>query len=232
MTTPLDTSLAQEELRLRAEKDAAFAAALKKPTIANRRAYSAAERALGDFLRSLADPGSSEQTFAGLPEVLDHLQAARWKIGKTKLYDDFAAGRIKAEQDGSFTLASVLDYARLHLRKEDGTPGTIAAGPSLQERKILEEVGRIRADRQHRELKLKEATGELIRRSEVEIEFAKRIIYLRSDLKNIFRAGAVEIIRQIGGDPQKAPALIAYAIGLVDSAMDRYARPIRIGDDE
>ena len=229
--TSLDTSLAQEETRLRAEKDAAYGVVLKKPTIANRKAYASAEKALSEFLKALADPGT-EQTFAGLPDVLEYLQGENWKIQKTKLYDDFSANKLSAAIDGTFPLEKVLDYARLHLRKEDGTPGTVAAGPSLQEQKIVEEVKRIRADRQHREMKLKEATGELIRRSEVEIEFAKRIIYLRSDLKNIFRAGAVEIIRQANGDPQKAPALIAYGLGLIDTAMDRYARPVRLGDDE
>lgn len=228
----LDDSIAREETRLRAEKDAAYTLVIKKPTIANRKAYAAAEKALTDFLRALSEPVSAEQLFSGLPEVLDYLQAENWKIQKTKLYDDFAASRLLAEKDGSFPLASVLDYARLHLRKEDGTPGTVAAGPSLQEQKIREEVGRINADRRMRELKLKEATGELIRRSEVEIEFAKRIIYLRSDLKNVFRSGSMDIIKQVGGDPQKAPALIAYGVGLVDSAMDRYSRPLRIGDDE
>lgn len=227
----LNTALGAEESRLRAEKDAAYALAMRKPTIANRKAYQAAEKALADFLRALAEPESTEQAFAGLPEVLEYLQVDHWKIQKTKLYDDFAAGRISAEPDGSFTLTKIIEYARVNLRKEDGTPGAVA-GPSLQEQKILEEVGRIRADRLQRELTYKEKSGELIRKSEVEIEFAKRITYLRSDLKNIFRSGAVEIIRQTGGDPQKAPALIAYGVGLVDAALDRYARPIRLGEED
>lgn len=227
----LDESIAREESRLREEKDAAYAAVHKKPTIANRKAYSAAEKALADFLKAMTEP-ETDQLFHGIPEVLEHLRADNWKIQKSKLYDDFHAGKLKANPDGSFPLASVAEYARLNLRKEDGTPGTVAGLPSLQERKILEEVGRIKADRQMREVAYKEKIGELIRKSEVEIEHAKRIIYLRSDLKNIFRAGAVEIIRTVGGDPQKAPALIAYGVGLIDAALDRYARPIRLGDED
>lgn len=227
----LDTALDQEEERLRAEAAAAYNLVLKRPTIANRKAHRAAEDSLSDFLRARYEPEPAERIFYGLPEVLDYLQGDHWKIEKTKLYDDHGAGKLRAEPDGSLPIARVLDYARLHLKKKDGTPGTVAAGPSLQERKILEEVGRIRADRLQREMKLKEAAGELIRKSEVEIEHAKRIVYLRSDLKNIFRAGAVEITRMVGGDPQKAPALIAYGVGLVDAAMDRYARPINIGEE-
>ncbi len=232
MTDSLDTSLDQEEEHLRAEARAAYELAIKRPTIANRKAHKAAEDALADFLKARHEPEPAEPVFPALPKVLEYLQGENWKIAKTKLYDDFNAGRLRTEPDGTFPLANVLEYARLHLQKEDGTPGTVAGERSLQEQKIREEVGRIRADRLQREMKLKETTGELIRKSDVEIEHAKRIVYLRSDLKNIFRAGAVEIIRMVGGDPQKAPALIAYGVGLVDAAMDRYARPVRVGEDE
>lgn len=228
----LSSDIALEESRLRTEKDNAYALAMRKPTIANRKAYTAAERALSDFLKALNEQETAEPAYSGLPEVLDYLQDDNWKIQKSKLYDDFSAGKIKAEHDGSFLLASVLEYARLHLQKLDGTPGTVAGLPSLQEQKILEEVGRTRADRLMREMALKEKIGELIKKSEVEIEHAKRVIYLRSDLKNVFRAGAVEIIRMVGGDPQKAPALISYGCGMVDNALDRYARPIRLAEED
>lgn len=232
MTDPFDTVLDQEEERLRAEAAAAYALALKRPTIAHRKAHKVAEDALARFLKARHEPEPAEPVFRGVTETLEYLQGENWKIAKSKLYDDFNAGKLRSEPDGTIPLANVLDYARLHLQKEDGTPGAVAVGPSLQEQKILEEVGRIRADRLQREMKLREATGELIKKSEVEIEHAKRIVYLRSDLKNIFRAGAVEIIRMVGGDPQKAPVLIAYGVGLVDVSMDRYARPINIGEED
>ncbi len=227
-----DTDLDQEEERLRAAARTAYELALKRPTVANRKAHKAAEDALAEFLKARHEPEPTEPVFDGVTKVLEYLQGDNWKIAKTKLYDDINSGKLHAEPDGTFRPANVIEYARLHLRKEDGTPGTVAAGPSLQEQKIMEEVGRIRADRLQREMKLRETSGELIKKSDVEIEHAKRIVYLRSDLKNIFRAGAVEIIRMVGGDPQKAPALIAYGVGLVDAAMDRYARPIRVGEDE
>lgn len=232
MTDPFDTDLDQEEERLRSAAEAAYNLALKRPTIAHRKAHKAAEDALADFLKARNEPEPAEPVFSGVMDALEYLQGENWKISKSKLYDDFNSGKLRAESDGTFPLANVMEYARLHLRKEDGTPGAIAAGPSLQEQKIMEEVGRIRADRLQREMKLRETSGELIKKSDVEIEHAKRIVYLRSDLKNVFRSGAVEIIRMVGGDPQKAPALIAYGVGLVDASMDRYARPINVGEED
>lgn len=231
ITDQFESDIAREEARLRAEKDAAYELAVRRPTITNRKAYAAKEKDLADFLKALTEPEPGERIFKGVLEVLEYLEGEHWKIGKTKLYDDFNQGLLVAQPAGTILMGDVLDYARRELHKQDGTSGVTAGGSSLQEQKILEEIGRIRADRLQREMKLKESTGELIKKSEVEIQFAKRIIYLKSDLKNIFRAGAVEIIRMVDGDPQKAALLIGYGVRIIDEAMDRYARPIRVDEE-
>jgi len=227
MTTAQDqltAALDQQEATLRAAADDALDRAQRKPTQENRKAHKAAEAALLQFIKDRHGP-ETEESFKGLPEVLAYLENEGWKIGKTKLYDDFSNQKIKAEKDRSIRLSSVLDYARVNLQKNDGTKGGDAV--TLQEEKQREEMLRTRIDRQQRELKYKEASGELIRKSDVEGALAKRGIYLKTDFKNIFRSGAVEIIKLVGGDPQKAPALISYGCGLVDEAMDRYTRPIQ-----
>lgn len=228
----LQSALAQKELQLRSAKDAAYDQVCRRPTIKNRKEYESAEKELSEFLRDLQESEPGEPIFTGVLDVLNYLDAEEWKVGKSKLYDDFTAGKLESQPDGSFLLGDVLRYARVHLKKKDGTPGAAAGVPSLQEQKILEEVGRIRADRLQRELKYKETVGELIKKSDVEIELAKRAAYLRSDLKTVFRAGSVEIIKRVGGDPQKAAALIAFGVKLVDEAMDRYARPVKGFEDE
>lgn len=227
MTTAQDqltAALDQQEATLRATADEALDRASRKPTQENRKAHRAAEAALLQFMKDRHEP-ATETTFRGLPDVISYLETEGWKIGKTKLYDAFNAGIIKAEKNGSFRLSAVMDYARVNLRKNDGTTGGDAV--SLQEQKQREEMLRTRIDRQHRELKYKESSGELIRKSDVEGELAKRGIYLKTDYKNIFRSGAVEIIQLVGGDPQRAPALIAYGCKMVDEAMHRYTLPIQ-----
>lgn len=224
MTEPID----HEETRLKALVDDALQLAKRKPTTANMRSYRKAEKALAEYRQA---QGTDAPGFANVMEIVDYLDAAGWKISKSTCYDHVKERKILPEPSGRFSLAAVLEYARVHLQKKDGTPGAIA-GPSLQEQKIMEEVDRIRIDRQHRELKYKEATGELVAKSEVEGELAKRAAYLKSDLKNVFRAGAVEIIRVVKGDPQLAPELIAYGVRLVDEMLDRYARPIKGFEDE
>lgn len=220
----LTAALDRQEAALRVAADEALDRASRKPTQANRKAHKEAEGALLQFIKERHEP-EIETSFKGLPEVLAYLEAEGWKIGKTKLYDDFNSQRLPAEKNRSFRLSTVLDYARTNLQKNDGTKGGDAV--SLQEQKQNEEMLRIRIDRQQRELKYKESSGELIQKSDVEGELAKRGIFLKTDRKNVWRSGAVEIIKLVGGDPQKAPMLIAYGCNMEDEIMDRYTRPIQ-----
>jgi len=226
--SPLEAALDTREAELRGEAETAFERASRNPTTANRKAHKAAETALKKFLQERHEP-ETERTFKGLLQVLEYLEGENWKIGKSKLYDDFSAGKIEAERDGSFRISKVIDYARVHLQTADGKKGGEVV--SVQEEKAREEVLRIRIDRQQRELKFKESSGELIRRSEVETELSKRAIFLVTDRKNVWRSSVMEIIRLVGGDPQKAPELIAYGVRMEDEIIGRYSRPMKFDED-
>ena len=224
----LELALNSREAELRAEAEDAFDRASRNPTTANRKAHKAAELALKKFLQERHEP-EKEKSFKGLLQVLEYLEGENWKIGKSKLYEDFGAGKIDAERDGSFRLSKVLDYARVHLQTADGKKGGEVV--SVQEEKAREEILRIRIDRQQRELKFDESRGELIRRSEVETELSKRAIFLVTDRKNVWRSNVMEIIRLVGGDPQKAPELIAYGVRMEDEIIGRYSRPMKFDED-
>lgn len=217
-----------QEQRLKAAVDDALQLAKRKPTRANMGHYRKAEKALAEYLQ---ERDGSQPGFANVMEVVDYLDAAGWKIGKTTGYDHVKERKLCPESTGRFSVSAVMEYARIHLQRKDGTPGVVA-GASLQEQKLIEEIERIKVDRQQRDLKYRTSTGELVPKSEVEGELAKRASYLKSDLKNVFRAGAVEIIKTVKGDPQLAPELIAYGVRLVDEMLDRYARPIKGFDEE
>lgn len=223
--TNLDQALDQEEARLRQAAEEAFDLARRKPTGANRKAYKQAERALEDFLRqrSAAD---LEPVYRNIPEMVAALDADGWKLSDSTAYEHREQGKLKPQADGTIPQTLALEYARLHLKKKDGTPGAVA-GAGLQEQKLLEEVGRIRADRLQRELKYKEAAGALIPRAAVEVELASRATDLCGYIDAVARSSAGRIIKLVGGDPQKAPALISFMLGMNRKAMDNYARPIQ-----
>lgn len=227
----LDSALQAEETRLIAARDAAFEAARVKPTQVNRKALRKATAALEEFLRAAAEPVDAEPTFAALPAVLEHLQASGWKIAESTLYEHRDQAKIKAGPDGRYTLAGVTDYARRHLRRLDGTAGS-DVDENLGEKKLRAEIDRIRHDADLRELKLRTERGELVPLNIVESAHAERAINLRNYLDAVARSSAGRIIKLVGGDPQKAPALIGFMLGMNRKAMDNYSRPIQGLEDE
>lgn len=223
--TDLAAAIDAEEARLRQAAEAAFEVARRKPTGANRKAYRQAEKALEEFMRE-RQAADLEPSYRNIPEMVAALDADGWKLSESTAYEHRDQGKFRLAADGTVSQSVALDYARLHLKKKDGTPGSVA-GQSLQEQKVQEEIQRIRADRMQRELKYKEASGELIPRSRVEVELAARATDLKSYFDAVARSSAGRIIKLVGGDPQKSPELIAFLLGANRKAFDNYARPIQ-----
>ena len=168
--------------------------------------------------------------FASLADVLSYLQDEKWKISQSTLYEHREAAKIKPDANGAFTLGGVQEYARVHLRKMDGTPGA-AVGENLGEQKLRAEISRIESDGKLRELKLRQELGELIPKSTVEVELAERANNLKSYFNAIARSSAGRIIKIVGGDPQKSADLITWLLAMNAKAFDNYARPIHGAED-
>lgn len=209
------------EATLRSEVSAALELASARPTSRNRKALREAQARLDDFMAAQEDAGP--RTFGSILEVVDYLDGSGWKISKTSAYDHWKKdGKLRARGDGRFDLAEVDAYARKHLSRKDGS----TVGEDLAEEKRREEVLRIRADRQMRDLKYRQEAGELMPRGQVEAELSERATHLRNYLDAVARSSAGRIIKLAGGDPQKAPELIAFLLGMNRKALDNYSRPI------
>lgn len=219
----------QEEIRLVEARDAALVAAKTKPiTNAKLKTLAKTERELEQYRERLEV--AAGQLFAKLPDVITYLDAEGWKISTSTAYEHKQDGKIKTNSEGKYTLNAVLDYARQHLQRKDGTEPDDKN--SLQEQKITAEIRRIEADAETRELKLKERRGELIPRDHVEVELSSRARDLDAHLDAFFRSAAGRIIKIVGGDMQKAPDLITFMRGAKKQAMNNYARPIHGPDEE
>jgi len=230
MADELAEIVAAEEARLLAERESALEAFRCKPTGVNRKAYSKACAAVEDFLKAKLEPAPLDNAFLSLPEVLAFLQGEQWKISQSTLYEHRDAGKIRPGSDGSFSLAAAHEYARIHLRKLDGTPGAVA-GENLGEQKLKAEISRIENDAALRELKLRQERGELISKSTVEAELAERANNLKSYFNAVARSSAGRIIKIVGGDPQKSADLITWLLAMNAKAFDSYARPIQVSDE-
>jgi len=230
-TSPPDitATLDQEETSLVKHRDDALLLAKRKPTQTNLRSLKKAETALNDF-RADRYESAGEQVFDNLKEVIAYLDAEGWKIGKSTAYDHKDEGKIRPGADGKYTLTTVQEYARQHLQRKDGSNSEETG--SLQERKLLEEIRRISSDAALREMKLRERQGELMPREHVEVELAARASDLKTHLDASARSSAGRIIKLVGGDPQKAPDLISFMLGINRKMLDNYSRPIQGPDEE
>jgi hypothetical protein len=230
--TGLDNLIREKEAELISARDAALDVVQVKPTGANRKAYRKASRELEEFLRAKQEPDSGEQVFATILDVVHHLDQAGWKISKSTAYDHWKReGKIKARPQGGFALSSVQEYAGNHLQRKDGTSGK-DTNDDLQSQKVAAEVRRILSDAEMRELKLRTALGELIPKSQVEIELAERASNLKTYFAAIARSSAGRIIKIVKGDPQAAAELISFLLGLNKKAFDNYSRPIQGIEEE
>ncbi len=228
--TALADAITAREAELTTARDLALEEVQAKPTCANRKTYRQACKALEDFLKAKAQPDTGEESYTGIDEVLTWLQGDGWKISRSTLYEHRDQGKLRANQDGMYPVSRVQEYAHRHLRKLDGTSGSEVE--DLQQRKTEAEVRRILSDAELRELKLRTALGELIPRSQVEIELAERAGNLKNYLNAVARSSAGRVIKLVGGDPQKAPELISWWLAMNKKAMDNYSRPILGLEDE
>lgn len=232
MSDPLDNILATREAELTVARDEALQAMQARPTGVNRKAYRKASDALEQFLRAKAEPDSAEPVYRSIVDVVAYLDEQGWKISKSTAYDHWKKeGKIKARPGGGFTQSTVLDYARNHLQKKDGTTDE-EPGEDLARQKQSAEIRRILSDAETRELKLRTMLGELVPKSQMEIELSDRAVHLKNYLDAVVRTSAGRIIKLVKGDPQKASELISFMLGMNRKAMDRYSRPINGLEDE
>ncbi|MCF6179092.1 MAG: hypothetical protein L3J63_06855 [Geopsychrobacter sp.] len=227
MTTPdLDTALQQREVELQAAVDDALATATRKPTGKNRTALKRAQAELREFRDNLLDNG--DYHYQSIPQMVEYLAEQGWRIGTSTAYEHRDQGKLKLRKNGSISQSEALEYARLHLKRKDGS----AAETSLQEEKLLKDIARIDFDGRMRELKYRQALGDLIERNQVEIELADRATNLKNYFNAIARKSAGRMCKIVGGDPQKVPDLIEFILGVNRRAFDSYSRPIQGIEEE
>lgn len=168
-------------------------------------------------------PGSG-RNFKNLLEVLEYLQAAGWKIGKSALYNHRDEGKIKAEADGSFTRKRADAYARSWLQPLNRTGNQEIDDLELRRKQAA--AVKEKAMAEHWELKTRQRRGELIKRNTVDDLLAQRAGFLRQDLEQFFQLQAVELITLVAGDPDREQALIDFATEQLEEWLDRYTKPM------
>jgi hypothetical protein len=164
------------------------------------------------------------QRFRNMLDVVAWLNRNGFRIGKSAAYDHQKRGRIRADEDGSFSLEAVKRYAA-SLKKADGANAPDET-VNLQQKKLAAEAKRITAQAELAELKVEITTGQYITRREHEQELTARAQLFKADLYTFARSEANDLARVVKGDPALVTDLMEHLLGRFDEFLDRYSRDI------
>lgn len=212
-----EQTISSEEQALREAVASAQKAMVRAPCEESVKNFEIVNQALDRYLTKQMQ---SERRFKNALEVVDYLKAQSWKAGKSKVYADIKAAKLKAQDDGAFTLKEVDKYARAWLRYAAGKDKE----SDIYQRKLSAEADKQVAQAKWWELKSQIEEGLYVPKEKMERELAARAVFLRSDFENFFRSHVAELVTIAGGDQAKTPELLAFCLDAVADWLDRYAK--------
>lgn len=192
------------------------------PTKANLDAWQAALRELkaGAAPEAPAPAPEAERAYTA-KEALEYLRAQGWKCGKSKLYDDTAAGVIGRGKDGRYTRRALDDYGPRcgPLTGESREEGDRRLAREKQEH----EVRKLAAEADRRQLQLGRERGELISRADAERALAARALLLRGDVEGWAHEVPLTIVDRFGLAAEALPELRSLLLAAAKEWLGRYA---------
>ena len=194
------------------------------PSAANLKNWQLAEAALDEFVSSLSQDrsGKDRPAFRNKIAVAKYLKDQGVKIGKSKLYKDAEAGKLRVQPDGSVLLSDVELYVRAYLtpRQKAGDNQDIEALQKekleLESEKLKEQIAKLAWDRE------KEA-GKYLLRSDFEMELAARAAVLETSLRQMAQSKAYDWIAVCKGEHSKANDMAAMVTAEIDAVLNDYA---------
>ena len=209
--------LAKQEVRRKASDS--NLAALQRATAMLERAENAME-----------SDKQEARIFKNVGAVLRYLQEEKGRqIEKSKLYTDIKKGLLRKE-DKTYRQVDVDRYAG-GLPLTTTPDGRANDAEDRMRRKDEAEIRIKEAQAVREEKKNAVIDGKYIDREQVYQEFAARAVALNTGLKSSFRAGALDLVLAVGGDPQKSELLVREMEKLIDTACNEYARELQFEVD-
>lgn len=168
------------------------------------------------------DTSEEPETFKSLLAVVQYLEKKGYKIKKSSVYNHQAAGKIRPNKEGHYSLADVEKYAQTHLRLADGSPSGKQVLDAYHKEQADAALRERNARARHWELKAGAMEGKLVPREMLESELAARAAIFRADGENFFRGQAPAIVNVVSGDETKVPDLVAFCLDALEEWLARY----------
>ena len=149
---------------------------------------------------------SKMKNFPTRAAVLRHLQSTGWQIGTTMFYRHTDEGKLARSADGTYSAEAVTTYANNFCRRLS-TGKKVSAGIAEQRDRVALERAKVALQKEQRELERLEARTIPVEAAELMV--VGRAVAMLSHLRAMVQMHAIDLIHIMGGDPAKAPELIA-----------------------
>ena len=199
---------AVEKARERVQKD---------PSKGNLEAYEKAMRLLSEYME-----GGKAPAFESRLAAVEWLKRQGYKIGKSKLYKDVKAGKLRMQANGSILEEDLKRYAK-HLTK----PEEIASDEEsarLVRGKLEAEIRKLQEQIEQISFKNKILRGEYVERARVETEQAIKAAALRAGLMQLYETHFRECVELVGGELSRTRDAINFWMEKTNELLDSFAR--------
>lgn len=179
---------------------------------------------------------TEESSFNNLLSVVGYLQSQGWKVKKSAVYNHAADGKLRPRADGTYTKPAVDKYAKLWLKRLDGTRQN--ADDERLTRELREaELSKVKAqsqtwqeraitaNKQRLQMEKSEAEG-WIDLPTFEKDLAARLTLFKSDLANFAHVKTPEIVNLVAGEQGRIADLVDFMLTAFDNFLSRYAADV------
>ena len=196
------------------------------PTAQHKKDYDAAREGYRDRLSELwRRYMQSEEYLKNRLEAVQWLRDQGYKVGKSKLYNDAASGKLKVCNDGSIRVSDLEDYvARQGMEPLRESTEPDEAAEDLQREKIKEELRKLQLQNERQEFERARLEGKYIPRENLELELASRAGVLDSGLRTDIKTHARDWVHLVGGQADRVPDLVEAMLDVLDRRLNEYAR--------
>jgi hypothetical protein len=166
------------------------------------------------------DQDIMDNSFNSLHEVVSHLDAAGFRISKSKIYRDKEKGFIRVNpENGSVPETEVRAYAA-SLDRKDGDIGDMS---DIHAKKTAKEVEKLEEQIKKARFEREKEEGLYIPKKDFEAELSARAVVLESGLKHQYNMKVREWIAIVSGRPEKAADLLQQMNESLDHQMTEFA---------
>lgn len=160
-------------------------------------------------------PAPQGERFAHRKQALDWLKAQGYKVGKTKFYEDCAAGFPALHSDGTLSRYQVMQYGQ----QQDVATRSLPQFDNSAEREELE-IRKLRAEVKEKEMKTRREDALWMHKVDAWAAVAAGYATLKDNIRFQLHEGQGQLVYLAQGKPETAPQVYEAAIDMVDRAFD------------